>query len=382
LCDVYENTIYELLHDKKPIANVRPNDVLAAYEVDPYTQSSIHVVSTHSLLMIDQDGKEQRPVFGFPFMTSFDAEATCHQVWEHLWKTIDNMAGQEGRSEGYVDAKGKHRREDVLKVHIVNSQGQHIKVFPAEDGNSTSTMPMNSNDKIRDHLGNDCTENFLFLALEWENPIPENEDEDKLIDPQSFIAYADHQSLVEAIQKQRAKNGVKGVTLDQCFETFTKPERLDEHNQWYCSKCKEHVRALKTMKLWKLPNILIVHLKRFEYKHALRRDKLDTFVDFPLEGLDMNQHCANWKYNTDGDRPFVDARVPADYDLFGVVNHYGRMGFGHYTAFARRWDETGTSKEWALFDDSSVRTVGSGNGPEGVVTPSAYVLFYRRRTFN
>jgi ubiquitin carboxyl-terminal hydrolase 4/11/15 len=172
------------------------------------------------------------------------------------------------------------------------------------------------------------------------------------------------------------------VTLDQCFETFTKPERLDEHNQWYCSKCKEHVRALKTKKLWKLPNILIVHLKRFEYKHALRRDKLDTFVDFPLEGLDMNQHCANWKYNTDGDRPFVDARVPADYDLFGVVNHYGRMGFGHYTAFARRWDETGTSKEWALFDDSSVRTVGSGNGPEGVVTPSAYVLFYRRRTFN
>ena len=380
ICDVYENSIYELLHDKKPIANIRPNDVLAAYEVDPYTHSSIHVVATHSLYMIDQDGQEQRPLFGFPFMTSFDADATCQQCWEHLWQMMDHMATQEGRSDGFVDAEDKYRRSDVLKIRVVNSQGQPVQVFPAEDGNSTSILPIDSNDKVRDHLGNDCTENFLFLSLEWENP--KEDGVDKLIDPQKFVDYADHSSLLEAIRKQRAKNGVKGVTLDQCFDTFTKPERLDEHNMWYCSKCKEHVRALKTMKLWRLPNILVVHLKRFEFKHALRRDKLDTFVDFPLQGLDMNRHCANWKAPSEGDASFVDTGVPADYDLFAVVNHYGRMGFGHYTAYARRWDEGGLSKEWALFDDSSVRPVGSGEGPEGVVTPAAYVLFYRRRSFN
>ena len=25
------------------------------------------------------------------------------------------------------------------------------------------------------------------------------------------------------------------------------------------------------------------------------------------------------------------------YDLFAVCNHFGRMGFGHYTAYARDW---------------------------------------------
>jgi Ubiquitin carboxyl-terminal hydrolase len=27
------------------------------------------------------------------------------------------------------------------------------------------------------------------------------------------------------------------------------------------------------------------------------------------------------------------------YDLFAVTNHYGRLGFGHYTSFARDWTE-------------------------------------------
>ena len=85
--------------------------------------------------------------------------------------------------------------------------------------------------------------------------------------------------------------------------------------------------------------------------------------------------------NTD----FTVDSIPAIYDLFGVVNHYGRLGFGHYTAFARRWDENGIDKDWALFDDSSVRSVGEQgphtSGHDAIVGPAAYVLFYRRRVF-
>lgn len=376
LCDIYENSIYDVLNDKKPLANIRPNDILGAYEVDPYSVSRIHVVATHSLKVIDEDGEEKRPLFGFPFMTSFDVDSTCEQVWEHVWRVVARMVTEKERNDGYVDAENKYQREDILKIRVVNSQGQPVRLFPSlsstEKGhNLTSILPKTRTDKIRDYLSKDCTENFLLLSLEWENPST-LEDEHILIDPPSFVAYVNHKSLAEAVQKQRARNGVKGVTLDQCFETFTKPERLDEHNMWYCSNCKEHVRALKTMKLWRLPNILVVHLKRFEFKNSLRREKLDTFVDFPIEGLDMNPHCANWKVPgaTDGSA-FVDAGIPADYDLFAVVNHFGRMGFGHYTAFARRWDESGMSEDWSLFDDSSVRPV---DGPASIVTPAAYVL--------
>ncbi|OEU22351.1 cysteine proteinase [Fragilariopsis cylindrus CCMP1102] len=167
----------------------------------------------------------------------------------------------------------------------------------------------------------------------------------------------------------------EGVTLHQCFQSFSKPERLDVNNMWYCSKCSEHVQALKTMKLWKLPNILVVHLKRFEFKHALRRDKLGTFVDFPLTGLNMDPHCAGRK-SDEGNNGFVDNNIPADYDLFAVVNHYGRMGFGHYTAFAMENDDDYNDYgKWNVFDDSIVSPIPSNEIPSS----AAYILFYQRR---
>jgi hypothetical protein len=32
-----------------------------------------------------------------------------------------------------------------------------------------------------------------------------------------------------------------GVSLENCFERFRKPEQLAEDNTWYCGDCKEHV---------------------------------------------------------------------------------------------------------------------------------------------
>jgi ubiquitin carboxyl-terminal hydrolase 4/11/15 len=230
--------------------------------------------------------------------------------------------------------------------------------------------------------------------MEWKNPQlngddHQEEDQDSgrqkekapvLFRPNTFIAFEDHPSLVEVIELQRAKRkGNNAVTLDRCFETFTKAERLDENNMWYCSTCKEHVRAMKTMKLWRLPNILVVHLKRFEFKHSLRRDKLDTPVEFPLEGLDMSKHCSVYNTNhAEGQENIVNSNVDATYDLFAVVNHFGRMGFGHYTAYCRQWDEDGLSPQWYLYDDSNVRPVDRAE----VSGPAAYVLFYRRRQFH
>ena len=86
----------------------------------------------------------------------------------------------------------------------------------------------------------------------------------------------------------------------------------------------------------------------------------------------MDSHCC--KTETD----FFDSNVPANYDLFAVVNHYGRMGFGHYTAFATSWDETGISNEWNVYDDSNVTAIDSTDIP----SPAAYILFYRRRVFS
>ena len=62
---------------------------------------------------------------------------------------------------------------------------------------------------------------------------------------------------------------------------------------------------------------------------------------------------------------------PLIYDLFGVSNHYGNMGFGHYTAYAMNWKD----QQWYHFDDSSCQKVSTSK----IVGEAAYNLFYRRR---
>lgn len=50
------------------------------------------------------------------------------------------------------------------------------------------------------------------------------------------------------------------MNLLDCFRAMCKREQLDQQNQWYCNQCKEHVCAFKSLKLWKLPNILVVQV--------------------------------------------------------------------------------------------------------------------------
>ncbi|THC95400.1 hypothetical protein EYZ11_005124 [Aspergillus tanneri] len=153
----------------------------------------------------------------------------------------------------------------------------------------------------------------------------------------------------------------KGLTLDECLDEFNKEEILSENDAWYCPRCKEHRRASKKFELWKTPDILVMHLKRFSASRGFR-DKLDVFVDFPVEGLDMT-----------GRVEAPEEGKSLVYDLFAVDNHYGGLGGGHYTAYAKNF----MTGQWNEYNDSSV---SRPMDPQSVVTSSAYLLFYRRRS--
>ncbi len=91
--------------------------------------------------------------------------------------------------------------------------------------------------------------------------------------------------------------------------------------------------------------MLVVHLKRFSYTRW-SREKLDTQVVFPLQGLDLSRYV------------LAPQAQPPLYDCYAVSNHYGGLGGGHYTAFGRMPDDG----RWYCFDDSRVEEVA----PEGV----------------
>ena len=148
-----------------------------------------------------------------------------------------------------------------------------------------------------------------------------------------------------------------------------KPEILKDSSAYACHKCKSPQDASKCNGIVKLPPILILCLQRF--KNGVKNSDV---VDFPIQGLDMSKHCKN------------SSQDPSDmiYDLYGVVNHFGSLNSGHYTANC--FNES--HNKWFNFNDSMVSEVYKGIGQPSleelkpdIVKQSAYVLFYKRRGF-
>ncbi|KAI1117936.1 hypothetical protein F5Y14DRAFT_447346 [Nemania sp. NC0429] len=165
---------------------------------------------------------------------------------------------------------------------------------------------------------------------------------------------------LERAQEARAKRRKHGLTLDECLDEFERDEVLSEQDMWYCPRCKEHRRASKKLDLWKTPDILIIHLKRFS-SSGYRRDKLETLVQFPTENLDITSRVL---HTEEGKQEI--------YDLIGVDCHYGGLGGGHYLAYAKNFIDG----RWYSYNDSSVNATAA----KDIVDPAAYMLFYRRRS--
>lgn len=131
------------------------------------------------------------------------------------------------------------------------------------------------------------------------------------------------------------------ITLDSCFQAFSREELLTGSDQWYCKNCKEQRDIQKKLELYRLPKILIVQLKRFQnrksssgqsgfhnmaYAQMCSQEKVGDLVDFPINNLNVRPYI-----------PIASAELSPDpiyYDLYAVSNHYGSLHGGHYTAFA------------------------------------------------
>jgi len=370
--DIYENSVYDIMQDNMQVCKIRVNDILFAYEVETYRVKCVHLIGTHFAPCNTPQTYENYPVkstqllklekFGYPLISNFDLESSCEKVWEHLWNQVSRYIFFDRENIDIIQYANQVREHFCIRV--VDQNGNPRPLF-SDSINKGSLLPRYSSDPICEFLGKDSLDNFLFFSFEWHHldSIEFFQNERK-----KFEYIFDHPTF----NKQQLPD--KKMNLYRCFSTFTKPERLDEENKWYCPTCKDHVRAMKTMQLWNLPDVLVIHLKRFNHKHT--RMKLETFVDFPTRNLDLNSYLASISpLCGEVNDHFVKDQLSANYNLLGVINHYGKMGFGHYTAFAKEWSQKeNTVDKWRLFDDSKVREVRD----EAVVSPAAYVLFYER----
>ncbi|KZT07231.1 cysteine proteinase [Laetiporus sulphureus 93-53] len=163
------------------------------------------------------------------------------------------------------------------------------------------------------------------------------------------------------------------VTLKQCLDSFVKEEVMEKSEAWNCPHCKTLRRATKNLSLSRLPPVLLIHLKRFSSKGHFT-DKIETYVDYPLRGLDLTNYMppplppginAGPQLSREDPRAQIP---PYRYDLYAVTNHFGTLSSGHYTAFIA------SRGGWLYCDDSRI----SHADPKDVVGKPAYMLFYKR----
>lgn len=162
--------------------------------------------------------------------------------------------------------------------------------------------------------------------------------------------------------KQMNKNPKK-CTLKDCLCDFLSAETLE--NEWTCprAECGKRDFAKKQLKLIELPPVLVIHFKRFSHFNGAHV-KIETYIEYPVEGLDLSEFVQGSSKET-------------RYDLVGVCYHTGFMYNGHYTASARcvKNDKI----EWYTFDDQRVRRIPDDCYLDDIITRNAYLLFYVRR---
>ena len=165
-------------------------------------------------------------------------------------------------------------------------------------------------------------------------------------------------NLCDICDKIYEKSPNVEIPIEKCFEEFSKEEKLDKENLWYCPNCNENLPANKKIEIYNVPKILIIHLKRFN-----NNKKINTFIKFPLKNLDIGNHINKKNKETN------------KYDLFGVVNHHGSLEYGHYTAFCKNYHD----HKWYEYNDRIVKKIPPENEEDIIVNKFAYVLFYREQ---
>ena len=142
-------------------------------------------------------------------------------------------------------------------------------------------------------------------------------------------------------------------TLSECMSKYFVDEELCGDNAYFYEKEDKKVDVIKKTQIIHAPEILIIHLKRWNFMNLRKNQKRVSFEN----NIDISDYCID-KFKGD-----------TQYDLFGVINHTGNVFGGHYYSHVKKEDGN-----WYLFNDQQIKRVSF----KEIVTNKSYCLFYRK----
>lgn len=362
VAEIYNNRIIRYLEDPTDsLSLIRDGDRLVAYRLPKVTNEDRLVVFMHQ--RIDEQyihGKlsSSWKAFGIPLVARICNSVNGSDVYNLYLKLINPF---QIRSEGISNNSDSSEKTVIEEVKELKDAISPVLSAGANGINETWVDP-DSDAELQFYLTDDkgATRASKLVMDEPVTRLPRRLNL-LVFWPEKKIEQYDTRlisSLPEIFKSGFiARRPQESVSLYRCLEAFLKEEPLGPDDMWYCPGCKTHRQASKKLDLWRLPEILVIHLKRFSYSRFMK-NKLETYVDFPVDNLDLSTYITH-----------KNGMVSNHYMLYAVSNHYGSMGGGHYTAFVHHGGD-----QWYDFDDSHVSPI-----PEDKIkTSAAYVLFYRR----
>uniref|UniRef100_A0A8C7RVL6 Ubiquitin carboxyl-terminal hydrolase n=1 Tax=Oncorhynchus mykiss TaxID=8022 RepID=A0A8C7RVL6_ONCMY len=380
--DIYNHRFHRIFATNENLSSIMERDDIYVFEVD----TDHVVIPVHLREKYKQSGYNHTstPLFGQPFLITVPRTLSEDKLYNmlllHLWwvtrthtcsttvfrPLLSEMETdeQDGDDESSQDQELPSENDNSQSEDSVGGGDNELEngVGPGGENSGTkghqnqTSMTMGEKKRLFTFQFNNMGKTDFSLIKEEPRHIRFDEGHLRLSVITNLTVceqdFEKHESMEYKPQKKAF------FKLKDCIELFTTKEKLGAEDPWYCPNCKEHQQATKKLDLWSLPPVLVVHLKRFSYSRYMR-DKLDSLVDFPLSDMEMSEFL-------------IDPNAgPCRYDLIAVSNHYGGMGGGHYTAYAKNKDDD----KWYNFDDSSV----SPANEDQIVSKAAYVLFYQRQ---
>lgn len=365
LAEVRDHLIHRFLEDPLiSLSTIKDDDHIAAYKIPKLTKNTKYLQLVHrSQEQVTSDAHKMsgwKP-FGTPLVSvvSCDGPVKKDYLQRIVKRALSPMAKTGTLMDTDVsDSSMSHGGEDLH--HHDSSAETCTSSMNNDDPKSKGMEPF----KLPLQLLNE--ENVCVELSSGEEAV-------KLPPSSSVLVYIDwSQKLLKKFDTGYLENlpevfksgpvmkkaRTEPLSLYSCLESFLREEPLVPEDMWFCPQCKERRQASKKLDLWRLPEVLVIHLKRFSYSRSMKH-KLETFVNFPIHDFDLTNYVAN-KNNSQRQL----------YELYALTNHYGSMGSGHYTAHIKLIDEN----KWYSFDDSHISLINE----EEVKSAAAYVLFYRR----
>lgn len=357
LAEVYEHRIYRYLENpSEPLATIKDDEHIVAYRLPKRVADLTRLEICHRYQDIE------RKLFLTPLVTILEDPHSGAGIDLAVKKMLSPLRRKAFLTSTAVHCSGENGSAfNALEERMKSSSTQLGSAIQSTEEIEPEEMPsreLSFRLCLTDEKGHSCRpivkDSSIKPARKVKVMLDWTDKEHELYDSSYLKDLPDvHKSGILA-----KKTKQEAISLFSCLDAFLKEEPLGPDDMWYCPRCKEHRQASKKLDLWRLPDILVFHLKRFSYSRWLK-NKLDTFVNFPIHNLDLSKYVKS-KDASEGSHV---------YELYAISNHYGGLGGGHYSAYCKLNDG-----KWYHFDDSHVSPVNESD----IKTSAAYVLFYQR----